>query len=330
MDYYKILGVSEDASLEEIKAAHKKLYIAHHPNKHIHSENREYHENLAAEINAAYSILSDPKKRNEYDQKRYMDSHPQQKQNYYSTEFDMGDMGDFFKYSTGTQKTKEPLTSYDIKTTIIVTFEEIYNGEFKNIVYNRYITCQKCEGNTLIITKRWCRSCRGTGQKKIHQMFFMMGATMVTCSDCKGTGQEHVSCGCKSGIVNAQATYRLNLKNYSIPGKYNLEKLGHIFKSKRGNLEINIKISPDVGYSISEGYLVKTIDIDLKDILLRKPIAFNIFSETVKITIPSDFKSFTILNIPNKGFYNKDGKRSILKLKLIAIYPTLTEDCINF
>jgi curved DNA-binding protein len=123
MDYYSILGVNRNATPEEIKKAYRKLAMAHHPD-------RGGDHNKFAEINAAYDTLSDPAKRQQYD-------NPQPQFNYNANDFrGANPFQDIFSHAFGFggQQTRQP-RNRDVTIEYRLTFEELFTGKAVNIQY---------------------------------------------------------------------------------------------------------------------------------------------------------------------------------------------------
>lgn len=204
-NYYKILGVSCDASGEEIKRAFFRLAQKHHPDKGGNSEKFK-------EINEAYQVLGDREKRAQYDRFGYVfegapsgaegfNQGPSASQNFdfsfFSGDFDTSIFEDIFEEFFGsspfrTWKIKRKTRGKDILLNIDISLEEAFFGVKREIILEKDITCSSCNGSgaeseSKIIT---CPSCRGTGKvKKIHQTFFGSFAKSTICPQCQGGGR---------------------------------------------------------------------------------------------------------------------------------------------
>lgn len=200
-DYYEVLGVSREASSEDIKKAYRKLAHKYHPDKKGGDEAK------FKEVNEAYQTLSDDQKRSQYDQfgqtfdqqgaggyEGFGGGNPYgQSANYNFEDFDLGDVFESFFGGARRQQRTGPAAGDDISINVDIKFEEAVFGAEKIIELRKKIKCEKCHGNgaepgTKIET---CPTCSGTGQiKQIQQIFIGSFARVVTCPDCKGVGKK--------------------------------------------------------------------------------------------------------------------------------------------
>ena len=203
-DYYKTLGVDKNASKDEIKKAFHKLAHVHHPDKNKGDDTK------FKEVNEAYQVLSDDKKRASFDQFGNADG-PQgfggggfgggqggfggfdfSGQNG-GMEFDMGDLGDIFGDFFGgggrRQKTKK---GRDLSTDIYLTFEESIFGAEKIINVNKQSTCGICNGTGAKVGTKMnnCSVCNGQGQvREVKRSILGNFSSVKTCDNCFGNGK---------------------------------------------------------------------------------------------------------------------------------------------
>ena len=200
-DYYQILGVSRDASPEDIKKAYYKLAHKHHPDKG--GDEKKF-----KEINEAYQILSDKEKRAQYDQFgrvfegagtqpgfdfQWAWGRPSQEWGP-DFEFDFEDLGEMVEEMFGfgaPRKRKNLKKGKDIEIDIEISLEDILKGKEKIITLEKMILCPRCQGTGAEpgtkITE--CFSCRGRGEvQQIKKTFFGSFTKYVTCPECRGEG----------------------------------------------------------------------------------------------------------------------------------------------
>ena len=186
-DYYEVLGVPRGADEAQCKRAYRKLAMEYHPDRNPGSSEAEEKFKEASE---AYSVLSDPEKRQVYDQYGHEGLAGGGANGFNASDFPdiFGDiLGDFF--GTGTRRGRSRATSGDdLLYELEIEFEDAAFGCSKEIQIPRNETCERCNGSGAEPGTRpvSCNRCGGRGQIHAQQGFFM---TSRTCSSCRGTGQ---------------------------------------------------------------------------------------------------------------------------------------------
>ncbi len=201
-DYYEILGVSKDATDEDLKAAFRRLARQYHPdvNKEPGAEEK------FKEINEAFQILSDHEKRRMYDRygKAAVDGTGGAGFNYADIDFSdiLGDLfgfGGFGGSRSHGSRQNAPRRGMDLQTSIRLAFEEAVFGAEKEISFTRDEKCADCGGTGAEpgTEKEKCPNCGGTGEVKVtRQTVFGSMVQVATCPQCNGTG-EHIPHPCK-------------------------------------------------------------------------------------------------------------------------------------
>lgn len=290
-DYYEILGVSKDASDEEIKKAFRKLALKYHPDKNPGDKAAE---EKFKDINEAYQVLSDKEKRANYDQ--FGTAEPGAQgfggfSGFGGGGFDMGGFGDIFgdifgdMFGTRRQRTG-PQRGADLEYTLDLTFEEAAFGVKKDIEIFRNETCDTCKGTGAKpgTSHKTCDRCRGTGQIKVQRnTAFGSFVNVTTCDKCHGEGRiietPCSTCGGRGKVrkkkivtVNIPAGVdtgnSISLRGEGEPG----EKGG-----PRGDLYIHIRVKPHKIFK-RQGY----------DIFCDVPISF------IKATLGGEIKIPTL------------------------------------
>ncbi len=171
-DYYEVLGVEKGASEDEIKRAYKKLARKYHPD--MNPGDKEAEEKFK-EINEANEVLSNPEKRQKYDQFGFAGVDPNygagQGGGYGAGGFDFGDLGDIFGsffgggFGGGQQRRNGPRRGESIRASVSVDFTEAAFGCEKSVTVDRSEPCPTCKGNGCAhgTTPEVCPDCRGTG-----------------------------------------------------------------------------------------------------------------------------------------------------------------------
>jgi len=198
-DYYEVLGVTKGASDDEIKKAYRKVAKQYHPDLHPGDKEAEAKFKEAGE---AYEVLSDPEKKQRYDQFGHAGVDP----NFgaggggFGGGFgDFGDLGDIFGsffgggFGTGQQRRRNgPRKGSDIDETVLLSFEEAAFGVKKNLKIYKIEECDECGGKGCKndSDKVTCPTCKGSGEiKSVTNSLFGQMVNVTTCNHCQGSGQ---------------------------------------------------------------------------------------------------------------------------------------------
>ncbi len=203
-DYYEILGVSRDASPQEIKKAYRQKALKYHPDKNPNDNEAERKFKEAAE---AYEVLSNPDKKSRYDQFGHSGLGGQQDaggfggmsmEDIFSQFGDIfgsafgGDFGSSFGGGFRQQRTRRTTKGSNIRIKVSLTLEEILKGVEKKLRINKYVTCNTCKGTGAKGGGSYhsCNTCRGMGRvTRVTNTFMGQMQTTSTCPDCGGEGQ---------------------------------------------------------------------------------------------------------------------------------------------
>ena len=190
-DHYSILGVSKQATSEEIKSAYRKLALKYHPDRNPGDKTAE---EKFKDISAAYEVLSDKQKRANYD--TYGSAEGQQ----FGGHGDMNDIfsqfGDVFGDIFGQQSARNkrakknkptPRQGHDLRKEIVITLKEAFMGVTKEVTYYHAVVCSGCQGKGALDEKSFksCESCKGMGEQVFRQGMF---AYSQPCVACQGEG----------------------------------------------------------------------------------------------------------------------------------------------
>jgi molecular chaperone DnaJ len=192
-DYYEVLGVSKNASDNEIKRAYRRMAMKYHPDKNPGDNDAEAKFKECAE---AYEVLSDSEKRQRYDRfghegLRGMGMRDFSRMNVEDI-FSMFGFDDFFSGIFGGRRRSGrragPTRGYDLETTVELKLNDISKGVEKTIEFTRQDICTECRGSGSAkgTTPAKCPTCGGTGQVASRGGFFQM---VSTCPKCRGNGQ---------------------------------------------------------------------------------------------------------------------------------------------
>ncbi|HLG91127.1 MAG TPA: DnaJ domain-containing protein, partial [Candidatus Saccharimonadales bacterium] len=261
-DYYEVLGVSKNASADELKKAYRRLAIEHHPD-------RGGNETAFKEVNEAYEVLKDDAKRKRYDQFGHAGVGSSaasggdpfagfggQGQEFH---FDFGDLGlgdilgSFFGGdSGGGGRGRRQAHGRDVQTDIEISFEQAVFGTDVELNLNMEDTCVHCKGTTVEpgYELKECNECQGSGQiKRVTRTIFGNIQQASTCPKCSGRGKipEKVC-----SVCGGQGTQRKNQAiNLKIPAGIDdgatirLREHGEaIAHGPKGDLYVNIRVKP--------------------------------------------------------------------------------------
>jgi molecular chaperone DnaJ len=193
-DYYAVLGVSRDASDQDIKSAYRKLALKYHPDRNPGDTAAEERFKEAAE---AYSVLADADKRARYDRFGHaaVSGAAGNAGGFDPTifaEFDdiFGNIGDIFGLGGmfGGRRRGGPQRGADLRYDLDITFEQAASGAETTVQIPRHETCETCGGSGAAAgtSPTPCTQCRGSGQLRYQQGFFTVART---CGQCRGSGR---------------------------------------------------------------------------------------------------------------------------------------------
>ena len=190
-DYYGVLGVSREATSEDVKKAFRKLALRYHPDR---NKDDGASEKFKA-INEAYQVLSDPKRRAEYDQFGFVRSGA----NGGGRGFDgfegfggFGDIFDAFFGGGGARTRTSAQRGADLQYPLSISFEEAVFGAEKSFEVRRTEICSHCHGERSEpgTSPTVCPNCNGAGEvRRSHQSIFGQFVQVQTCSTCRGEGR---------------------------------------------------------------------------------------------------------------------------------------------
>jgi len=189
-DYYEVLGVTRDATQDDLKRAFRRLAMQYHPDRN--PQDPQAAERFK-ECGEAYGVLSDPEKRRSYD----MFGHAgvgQGAQGYSGFEgFGFGDIFDtFFGGGFGGRSGRRASRGDDLRYDLTITFEEAFTGAEKEVDVARLVMCELCGGSGAQpgTGSETCDSCGGSGQvRRQAQSIFGSVVNITTCPSCGGAGR---------------------------------------------------------------------------------------------------------------------------------------------
>jgi molecular chaperone DnaJ len=190
-DYYEVLGVSRDASDQELKSAYRKQALKYHPDRNPGDNAAEEKFKEASE---AYQVLSDADKRAAYDRYGHAGVSGAGPGGFggFSSSVDLGDIfgdlfGEMFNMGGGQQRQTRQRRGEDLRFDLAIDFEDALFGKETEIKIRRFESCVTCHGSGSASGRgpSTCPQCQGRGQIRYQQGFFSVART---CSACGGAG----------------------------------------------------------------------------------------------------------------------------------------------
>lgn len=330
-DYYEVLGVDKNATVDEIKKAYRKKAIQYHPDKNPGDKEAEEKFKEAAE---AYSVLSDPDKRAKYDQFGHAGLGGQPGPDFSGGFGDLNDIlrdlfgggfggfsgfGGFGGFGGGNGRSSQSQRVYkgrDIRVRVKMTLEEIARGAEKEISLERNVPCQDCGGkgarNSADIKP--CPACKGTGQvKRMVNGIFGQTVTYSTCQQCGGEGKIVTNpcrtCG-GTGLVRKKETVKVNIPAGVENGmQLTIRGGGHAAKNNgiNGDLLVLIEEIEHPDFKREGNNLTYTKVISVIDAMLGATVEIPCIDGNYKIKVEPGTQSGTVVRLKGKGLPTVNG-----------------------
>lgn len=258
-DFYDVLGVSKNATEDEIKKAYRKLAKENHPD--LHPDDKEA-EARFKEANEAYEVLTDSEKKARYDQYGHAGVDPNfgggAGDPFQGVGFDISDIFDSFfggGFGGGQRRAdpNAPRRGGDVQASVTISFEEAAKGCRKKINYQQIETCDDCHGSGAAAgtTAKTCPNCNGSGRVSINQRTpFGVIQSQQTCDRCGGKGKI-IETPCKTcdgkGRVRRKKEVEINIpagidddQTLRVGGKGNAGMNG----GPAGDLNVDVSVRP--------------------------------------------------------------------------------------
>lgn len=343
-DYYEVLGVDKNASLDDIKKAYRKKAIQYHPDKNPGNKEAEEKFKEAAE---AYSVLSDADKRARYDKFGHAGMGGQAGPDFSGGFGDLNDIlnnlfgggfgggfGGFSGFGRGFGGDEGPSQRVsrgrDIRVRVKMTLEEIAKGAEKDITIEKNVPCSECGGkgakNAADI--KTCPACHGTGQvKRVMNTFLGQSVTYSTCQQCGGEGKV-ISNPCRhcggTGLERKRESVKVKIPAGVENGmQLTVRGAGHAAKNNgvNGDLLVLIEEVQHPELKRDGNNLLYTKIISVTDAILGAEVEIPCLDGKYNVKIEPGTQSGTVVRLKGKGLPSLNSGTGDLYVKYIVWIP---------
>jgi molecular chaperone DnaJ len=340
-DYYEILGLEKTATLQEIKKKYRSLALKHHPDRVDAAKKKEAEEKFK-EISEAYGVLSDPKKRQMYDQYGHagIDQNFTAEDIFKGANFEDLGLGDIFSqffgdsgfdifggaFGGGGRRSRRPQRGHDIKYEVEISLEEAFNGIKKKIKVPRHDKCSQCDGSGSKpgTSPKTCPTCKGQGQVYVSSGFFRMAQT---CSSCGGQGTiiaDPCSACQGQGVVrvtrNIDVTIPAGVDNNS---RLRVHDEGEIGPGGRGDLYIYIFVKLHNIFERNGQDIQIELPVSFVKAALGAEVSVPTLDGSISMKIPAGTQSGKVFRLREKGMPDlRGGSKGNQYVRVMIHVPT--------
>lgn len=346
-DYYETLGINKSASKDEIKKAFRNLAHKFHPDKGGGNEQK------FKEASEAYTVLSDDKKRAEYDtygrvfsdsggagagQSGFEGFEGFDFTDFASgkgfgqgagAEFDLGDLfSDFFGGSRNTTNSRQA-RGRDISIDVELPFAEAIFGTERRVLIGKTSSCGTCHGNGSKpgAPLETCKTCNGKGKiRENRRSIFGSVQTVHPCTECRGSGQiaSEICASCKgAGVKRAQEEILVRIPAGIDNGEViRLAGAGEAVKGgSSGDLYVKVHVERHTSFRKEGSNLVTELPVKLSSALLGDEYTVKALDGDITVKIPQGILHGEILRVKGRGVPIERGRRGDLMLKIVIDLP---------
>lgn len=334
-DYYEVLGVSRDASDQELKSAYRRLALQHHPDRNPgdHAAEEKF-----KEASEAYQVLSDADKRAAYDRYGHAGVSGGGPGGFggFSGAVDLGDIfgdlfGEMFNMGGGQQRNSRQLRGDDLRFDLAIDFEQAIFGTEKEIKIRRLEACDTCKGTGSASGRgpSVCPQCHGRGQIRYQQGFFSVART---CSTCSGRGSI-ISDPCQTCRGETRVTKEIKLAVKVPPGVEEGTRIRYTGEgdvgrggAQSGDLYVVLSIRKHDFFEREGQNLHCVIPISFPQAALGADIEIAGVDGPVMLKIPEGTQSGKELRLRGKGvpYLNEKGRGDLIVKVVVQIPKKLT------
>lgn len=345
-DYYEVLGVDKSASAEEIKKAYRKKAIQYHPDKNPGDKEAEEKFKEAAE---AYEVLSNPEKRQRYDQFGHAGVNGNASgfggggfsmEDIFSRFGDIfggGGFGSFFGGGFGGNGGQSVNRGGNLRVKVKLTLADIANGVEKKIKVRKLVACEECHGTGAKNGSAYstCHTCNGSGRvTRISNTILGRMQTQSVCPDCGGEGKIITDkCPhCKGeGVLTKEEIITIKIPagvaegmQLTVSGKGNAPRHGGV----NGDLIVVIEEEPDEELIRSEDDLIYNLLLSFPTAALGGTVEIPTINGKVKVKIDPGTQPGKVLRLRGKGLpsVNRYGNGDLLVNISVYVPESLNKD----
>jgi molecular chaperone DnaJ len=305
-DYYEVLGVKRDAKPEELKRAYRKLAMEFHPDR---NQGDKAAEEKFKEVGEAYSVLSDPQKRQRYDAYGHSGQQmPDFGQFSFDSAFDLFDM--FFGGGRRSARGSGPQRGSDLRMSVDITFEESIFGAKRTVDVPRADTCPACAGSGAApgTTPHTCPDCGGSGQvRRAMQSIFGQVMNVTACPRCRGIGKlvDNPCARCRGrGLVEARKTIEVAIPA-GVDGDVQVRVSGEGEAGPQGgphgDLYLSFRVAPHPQLIRRGQDLVYELPVSVTQAVLGDKITVPTVSGETEVDLPAGIQPGRVIKIAGQG-----------------------------
>jgi molecular chaperone DnaJ len=353
-DYYELLGVPRKASAKEIRTAFRKLARKYHPDLNPGDKSSE---EKFKQLQEAYDVLSDAKKRQMYDQHGFYSDNFQAggpppgggdsddaRVNFDFGGFDFGQSGggggsgassfrdlfsQFFRSGQGGEMGPEHEPGGDLEYQIEIDFWDAVRGAVKKLAITRMDTCETCHGTGAVGSPQTCPTCGGTGtiQQAAGKMRFK-----VPCTRCGGTGKLRTVCKTCGGEGRVRRTETIDVRipagvasgsRVRVPGKGNAGTMG----APSGDLYLRVEVKPHPLFERRGDDVYVKVPVTVSEASLGAKIEVPTIDGKSLVRIPPGTNSGSTLRLKEKGVPSaRNGSRGDQYVEIQVVVPKPTDE----
>ncbi len=313
-DFYAVLGVSRDASDDDIKQSYRRLAMQWHPDRNGGSKDAE---EKFKTITEAYDVLRDPQKRAAFDrygeaglrgasQAQYEQVDLSDALNIFMRDF--GGLGDMFGGAGG--RRSGPRVGADVKLPLPLTLEEVATGVEKSVVMKVLEACEKCEGSGAEPGTKptACGTCGGAGEvRRAQRSFFGQFVSVAPCPTCAGEGVV-VSSPCKKcrgeGRARAERTLKIQVPAGVATGQYmTMRGAGNVGPrgGTRGDVLVLFEVEDDERFDRDGEDLFSEALVTYSQLVFGAEIKVHGVTGELSLRVPTGTQSGTVFHLRGRG-----------------------------